>query len=120
MIKICVVDDNPLIVTTVKRALSALGYSISVANNLKEFSVLSEKEDFDLVITDYYLQDSTALDIKNRLSNKENPASILVMTGKDLSSDFGLPLIKKPFSVKELREVVQNILAQRIGGKLGS
>jgi len=113
MTKICVVDDNPLILTVVKKALSILGYGLFTASDRKEFCTLFEKEDFDLVITDYYLKDSTALEIAKDILNKKPSTRILIMTGKEFPEETGLPFIKKPFSIKELRNRVIELLSSR-------
>jgi len=113
MTKICVVDDNPLILTVVKRALSTLGYDLFTASDRKEFCSLFEKEDFDLVITDYYLKDSTALEITKDILNRKPATRILIMTGKKIPEETGLSYIKKPFSIKELRNRVIELLSSR-------
>lgn len=110
--KICVIDDNALILTTIRRALAGHGYEVYVASDRKEFASLCEKIDFDLIIIDYYLKDSTALDIKKDLQAKgKSSVSLLIMTGKEGPEGFNLPFIKKPFSIQELRRIVSEILS---------
>lgn len=109
--RICIIDDNPLILSSVKRALSASGYTILTAADKEEFLKLLGTERFDLVITDYYLKDCTALDIKTLIDEKTPETLLLVMSGKDLSEDIAIPSIRKPFSIKELRRIVDELLS---------
>ncbi|MCX7794838.1 MAG: response regulator [Thermodesulfovibrionales bacterium] len=109
--KICIIDDDPLILTSVKRALSSSGYEIYGASGREEFVKLLDTERFDLVITDYHLKDCTALDIRNIIYEKSPETLILLMSGKELSPDITLPnIIRKPFSIKELRSMVSELL----------
>lgn len=108
--KICVIDDNPLILSSIKRALRNSNYEIFGASNREEFVKLLEHETFDLVITDYYLKDCTALEIKTLLYEKSPDTLLIVMSGRDLPGNLSLPSIQKPFSIKDLRSIVDDLL----------
>lgn len=108
--KICIIDDDPLILSSVKRALSSSGYNIYTASDRDEFLKLLSIERFDLVITDYYLKDCTALDIKALLHESAPETLLIVMSGKCLPEGFALPYIRKLFSIKELRRIVDGLM----------
>ncbi len=110
MIRICVIDDNPLILTTVKRALAREGYEVFTVSDKEGFSQVLERERFDLVITDFNLKDCTGLDIRDELLKRSASTRIIVMTGKEIPQGIDIPFIRKPFSIKELRSLVAEIL----------
>lgn len=111
MKKICVIDDDSLIVATVKRALTKSGYEVSTTSDLEGFKVLADRKNFDLVITDYNLGVYTALDIWKELITKTPFTKMLIMTGRDLPEGIHIPWIRKPFSIMELRKVVSELLS---------
>ena len=111
--KICILDDNPLILMTLKRALSSSGYEIFSASGREEFIKLLEKYSFDLLITDYYLEDSTAEDIRGMLVKKSPGTLLVVISGRPLPDNLNIPYIKKPFSINEIRKKVTELLLEK-------
>lgn len=111
--RICILDDNPLILVTLKRALNAPDYEIFSVSDREEFVKLLEKYSFDLVITDYYLKDSTAEDIRDMLVKKSPGALLMIISGKPLPDNLKMPYIKKPFSINEIREKVAELLSEK-------
>ncbi|MFN3739527.1 MAG: response regulator [Thermodesulfovibrionales bacterium] len=111
--RICILDDNPLILMSLKRALNAPGYEIFSVSGREEFAELLENYSFDLVITDYYLKDSTAEDIMDMLVKKSPGALLMIMSGRPLPDNLNRPYIKKPFSINEIRKKVAELLSEK-------
>lgn len=111
--RICILDDNPLILMTLKRALKAQGYEIFSVSDMEGFSELLENYSFDLVITDYYLKDSTAADIRDMLVEKAPGTLLMIMSGRPLPDTLNMPYIKKPFSINEIRKKVAELLSEK-------
>ncbi len=107
--KILVVDDEPLILTAVERALSKVGHAVVKAQNMAELEVALGTGPFDLLITDVYMQEETSEGIVAKVMEGSPSVKVLRMSGslnKDNFSDF----IEKPFSIAALRIRVSDIL----------
>lgn len=107
--KILVIDDEPLILTTVERALSRVGYAVTAVKNAQELAAALGKAPFDLLITDVYTGEEP-LDAIIQKVRKTSPAvRVLCMSGvvdEDKCRDF----IEKPFRIDELRKKVGDML----------
>jgi CheY-like chemotaxis protein len=125
--RILVVDDEPLVCDAVRMMLEFDGHLVRTAGNGKDALALFDKEQFDLVITDFEMPamkgDELAAAIKARapkqpvvmitayaemLQASDNP-----LTGVDL-------IISKPFLLENLREAIAKAaaVAARSGAKL--
>lgn len=98
---------------TLKRALNASGYEIFSVSAMEDFAELLKLYRFDLVITDYYLKDSTAEDIRDMLVKKSPEALLMIMSGRTLPDNLNMPYIKKPFSINEIRKKVAELLSEK-------
>jgi DNA-binding response OmpR family regulator len=117
--KILIVEDNSDLSQLLALYLSNAGYEISRARNLAEGISKALAERPDLIITDLYLPDMTAVEATVRL--KQNPATsgipIVVLSAmilgewktKALKAGVAMYLIK-PISRAELIEAVRTLL----------
>lgn len=107
--KILVIDDEPLILTTIERALSKVGYVISKAQNMKELYAALKDAPFDMLITDRYMEEDFLDNIIERVKKTSPSIKILKMSGSahdNQSKNF----IEKPFRIDKLRKKVRDIL----------
>ncbi|MBI5640711.1 MAG: response regulator [Nitrospirae bacterium] len=107
--KILVVDDEPLILTAVERALSKVGHGITKAQNMKELDEALRLAPFDLLITDVYMEDETSDTIIEKVRQTSPGIRVLRMSGS-LGRDHYENFIEKPFSIETLRRRVNDIL----------
>jgi len=106
---ILVVDDEPLILSTVERALIKLGYSIVKAQCMAELDIAVGKGPFDLLITDIYLREDTVDAVIAKVTACSPLVKIMRMSGS--INKHNLPnFIEKPFSINVLRSRVKEIL----------
>ena len=121
--RILVVDDEPLVCDSIRRMLAIDGHRVEMATSAEAAFALSEKEIFDLVITDYKLPvmngDKLAAAIKARQPNL--PIALITAYAESLQSA-GAPLpgvdavISKPFDLHALRETVARLTGERHSG----
>lgn len=107
--KILVIDDEPLILVTVEKALSRLGYRIVTAQDMKEFERALHEGPFDLLITDLNMEGATPDTIIARVKERSPSVTVLKMSGsvnREKSHDF----IEKPFRIEELRDKVRSLI----------
>jgi DNA-binding NtrC family response regulator len=108
-LKILVVDDEPLILIAVERALSRVGYFTRKAKNMEELDAVLTESPFDLLITDIYLQDETADSIISRVKETSPSIKVLKMSGS-ANRETTVNFIEKPFTIDALRKKVSEIL----------
>ncbi|RMG00872.1 MAG: response regulator [Nitrospirae bacterium] len=109
--RILVVDDEPLILSSIERALERVGYDVVTVSDRKGFFSAMDGGGFSLVILDLHLNDLSMEEIISATKEKSPEAGFLVISGSDSVDD--LPYIQKPFMIKELRARVKEILNER-------
>jgi len=125
--KILVVDDNPLILSTLRRLLRSRGYEATLTKSGAEALEKAQKKDFDLVIVDLKMPEINGVETITRLrsllkSNQRKPIPEMVITAYD--SDETLAKVKdlnvatfllKPFDMQELlQEIEKNVEEKRL------
>ncbi|MDA8432402.1 MAG: response regulator [Nitrospiraceae bacterium] len=107
--KILVVDDEPLILTAVERALAKVGYAITKAQSMEELGKALGAAPFDLLITDVYMQGATLDEVIERVRMSSPAVKVLKMSGA-IRREEKANFIEKPFSIETLRKKVKDIL----------
>ncbi len=106
--RILVVDDEPLILKSIEKALSKIGYEVRTAENREEFLKELESGRFSLLIFDLHMPDITRDEIVET-SKKYNPEiKFMVVSGSEESA--GFHFIRKPFRIDDLRQSVRDLL----------
>jgi two-component system response regulator RegX3 len=113
--RILIVEDEPGLADSVRYALEAEGFEVSLADGGITGLELARKSDPDLVLLDLMLPEMSGLDVC-RLIRSSSDVPIIMLTAKDSEADkvSGLELgaddyMTKPFS---MRELVARIRAQ--------
>lgn len=118
---ILLVEDDEALQTLIEKLLKNNGYLISKAINIEEARKLIGFFQFDLIILDVMLPDSSGLDFyKNTIRNRVNSPVIFLsalsdvdnrVTGLELGAD---DYIGKPFDTRELLlKIKKNILKKQ-------
>ncbi len=115
--KILVVDDEPSVCKAIEMLLKHDGHEVQLADCGKTALTILEQDKFDLIITDYSMQGmkgaQLATLIKERVPNQ--PILMITAFADEFTTHGKLPesvdfVISKPFSQKELREAVTQVL----------
>jgi len=107
--KILVIDDELLILSTVEKALTRVGYAVVRAQNMEELGRALRNAPFDLMITDLHMEEDTADNIIERVKQSSPGVKVLIMSGGTYRAD-AHNFIEKPFKLEELREKVRACL----------
>lgn len=107
--KILVFDDEPLILVTVEKALSKVGYLTFKAQDMKELREALKDGPFDMLITDVNVREDSLEDIIKKVKKNSPAVQVLKMSGLKLP-DCPDHFIEKPFRIDELRTKVRDIL----------
>ncbi|RMG67256.1 MAG: response regulator [Nitrospirae bacterium] len=107
--RILAIDDEQLILKSIERALSKIGYEVITASNKEEFLSRLENSHYDLVILDLHMDGLTREEIIKKCREQiKGDVKFLVVSGSDISVDEHF--IQKPFRIGELREKVRELL----------
>jgi DNA-binding NtrC family response regulator len=129
---VLVVDDEPSILGTLKKALSLEGYSVDVAGGVALAEERLAKKDYDIVLLDVALPDGDGLDLLARLREQGEEVEVIMMSGhgtidaavratklgaldfleKPLSTDRLLVMLENAFRLRRAQEEARELKAQ--------
>jgi len=112
-----VIDDNVNTLQIINRNLTHEGYKVIASSNAQEATSILEKNDIDLVITDFKMPKTSGLDIVKHVRENYNDIGIMMITGYP-SIEGAVEAVKKgaeeylvkPFTDSELSSIVQRVL----------
>jgi CheY-like chemotaxis protein len=115
--QILVVDDEPSVRGAIKMLLKHDGHEIRLADSGEAALAMFERDKFDLVITDYSMQGMKGAQLAVLIKQLRPDQPIIMITAfADEFKTYGKPpegvdfIISKPFSQKELREAIIQVL----------
>lgn len=120
MIRVLVIDDEPMMRVTISDALQAEGYDVTTARTGAEGLEHVRSRDVDMVVTDLRLPDSDGLLILKETKSLQPAAQVVLITAfgtidsavtamKEGAGDY----LTKPFSMDELLMVVKRLVCMR-------
>ncbi|MFZ1723647.1 MAG: response regulator, partial [Dokdonella sp.] len=80
-IRILFVDDSRSVCLAYSDMLERNGYAVDVAASITEADKLAAENHYDLVVVDYFLPDGSGDELCKRLSEREDPPILAVITG---------------------------------------
>ena len=118
MYRILVVDDECLILNLLCEALTRFGYRVKTASTVRQAVYLFDEESFDLVITDILMPDGDGTRVAKHVRSSRRPAiPIIGISGTPwlLKRDYFAKVLFKPFTLRDLRNSVEELLTEPIG-----
>lgn len=115
MKKALVIDDEDLILWFLERALKKRGFEVVIARNLREAFEELNKRDFDIIFTDLRMPGGNGTELLGKLSEITHKTGVIVCSAfinNELSAilkDKGIGILKKPFRLDELDEVLKAV-----------
>lgn len=117
--KVLLVDDDPLILKTLKRQVESLGYPCQSCKSAEEALDLRQRESYRILICDWQLPGMSGLDVCRQVRRETQYTYILLLTGTEgpeaklQALDAGADaFLAKPASPADLRAHIQT--GQRI------
>jgi DNA-binding NtrC family response regulator len=117
---VLVVDDEPSILGTLKKALSLEGYSVDVAGGAALAEERLAKKSYEVVLLDVALPDGDGLDLLDRWRKRGEDADVIVMSGHGTidaavrATKLGaLDFLEKPLSTDRLLVMLENAFRLR-------
>jgi len=113
--RILVIDDEEMILTTIKLTLEDLGHTVFTTSDTDKGIEAALTGDYDLVITDIRMPERTGAEIVEAVLEKKPGVRILVMTaypGDPLAEKAmnagAVGLLKKPFEAHKVLDFIKN------------
>jgi CheY-like chemotaxis protein len=121
MLKVLLVEDEPLIAMTITDILEEFGHSVLEAVSAREALAIFEREKgVDLLITDLGLPDMPGEDLARRMRDVQPSLPILFATGRSAEAaveadSFAPPFerLSKPFLMNDLQDAIDRLMAKR-------
>ncbi len=107
--KILVLDDEPLILKTIERALAKSGYAVRVAREADEFMRLLKEDPADLLLLDINLEGGRSDDLAGSIREVAPKAKVIFMSGLIPLRD-DIFFLEKPFTIEDLRKLIRDVL----------
>ena len=115
--KVLVVDDEVVVVNSIRKILTRKGYAIEEAFTCKDALAQVFAHDYDLVLLDMKMSDGNGLDVLQRIKAKRPDLRVVIVTGY-ASVDTAVEAIQKgasdymakPFTPEELYGVTNRVL----------
>ena len=115
--QILVVDDEPAILSTLKKALSLEGYAVDVAGGMGVARTRLAKGAYDVVLLDVALPDGDGIELLEAMRTDGNDVAAIMMSGHATidaavrATRLGaLDFLEKPLSTDRLLLVIDNTL----------
>lgn len=120
-IKLLVVDDELIVLESLRKLLSYHGFHVEAASSGHGALALIDKHEFDLVITDLAMPGMNGLELLTKVKEKRPDLTVVFMTAygtvktavqaiKQGAYDF----IEKPFEPNELIELINGVFERRL------
>jgi DNA-binding response OmpR family regulator len=107
--KILIIDDEPLILSTIEKALRKIGYDVTTVKDIKSFRDALETQRFSLLIMDLHMDGINANDLIKEAQGNIPAIKFLTISGST-SVKNSKHFLSKPFRIDALRERVREIL----------
>ncbi|MFZ5895939.1 MAG: sigma-54-dependent transcriptional regulator [Myxococcota bacterium] len=115
--QILVVDDEPSILSTLKKAITLEGYSVDVAGGIAIAEERLSKKSYDVLLLDVALPDGDGLEFLSRVRAANNDVAVIMMSGHATidaavrATKLGaLDFLEKPLSTDRLLVMLENAL----------
>jgi len=127
MLRVLVVDDEPLIRWSLAETLTEVGHVVVEAGDgASAIRALDDDQSFDAVVLDYRLPDSNDLNLLATIRRLAPQAAVIMMTAfgtpEVTSGAIGLGayrVVPKPFEMHDMAELVLQAAASSAGRRIG-
>ncbi|HEC32467.1 MAG TPA: response regulator, partial [Deltaproteobacteria bacterium] len=114
--RILLVDDDEIQIESLKIGLRSRGYEVQGASNVRDALDLINEGGFDVLVTDYYMPQSSGLDLLKLLRQDSLVLPVIMMTGYadkklviDAMHHHCNAFIEKPFTLDTLVKTIEKV-----------
>jgi diguanylate cyclase (GGDEF)-like protein/PAS domain S-box-containing protein len=117
---ILIVDDDPIVLKSLKDLLAVRGYTTDIAIGGKEAICQLDLKEYDLVLLDLHMPYVSGHDVMNHIrKHKQSPAVIIVSgetsfeAARKACSQGAYDFLRKPYATEELIITINNALKEK-------
>lgn len=120
MKKILLIDDEPTILSMMKKMVEKAGYNADMASNGVEAMELIENNSYDLVITDIIMPEKEGLEIISEIRKHHSSIKVIAISGGGRLSPEeylqsakylgALKVLKKPFAQQDFLSAIKELI----------
>lgn len=121
-IRVLLVDDEEIILSLVRRALTRAGYEVDTARDGEEGWTLLQQNRYDLLLTDNQMPNLTGIELLQRIQDSKSNIPCVLVSGKldfltpaELNLISHVILLAKPFTPLQLTQAMESALARQPG-----
>ncbi len=111
--KILVLDDEPLVLAAIDRALSKVGYEVKAVHDSASCLEALSLNSFGLIIMDLHIPGCSAAELAEIAKARCPEAKFLFISGGHAPEE-AVPYIQKPFRINDIRKLVGSILGDTV------
>ena len=122
--RILLVDDEPVVLLVTASILHHSSFAVTQARSGEEALDKLQIESFDLIVTDFRMAGKSGADVAIAARNASPATPVVLMTGRidDVPDwmrcgNLALPIVRKPFLMVELLQVVNRAMQARKSGQ---
>lgn len=112
--KILVIDDEELIIRSLRKLLEKNGFMVFVAKNGQDALVMAEEEDFDLIVADIRMPGMNGVETVESIKKHIPTIFITGYADEDIEKKAKvldpIAYIYKPFDINELVDKIKKVL----------
>jgi CheY-like chemotaxis protein len=115
--KILVIDDEEIIIKSLSKLLEKNGYEVFVAKNGQDAIIMTEEEDFNLILADIRMPGINGVEVAQNISKNQKKIPTIFITGyADESIERKARLLSpvayiyKPFDTAELLYTIKKVI----------
>lgn len=120
-LKVLLVDDDPVLLETLKTELERQGHAVTTAGNGRDALRLATESRYDLVLLDVMIPYMDGYHVAREIGLRlaENAPKVILITARDTERERGVALmsgadaaLQKPFDLDALRRVMAEVLPE--------
>ncbi len=107
--KILIIDDEPLVLLSIERALLKVGYEVVAASDMKDFFDAVASRKFDMIIMDLHMPGIRTNELTEEARRHIPSVKFMIISGS-VPAQNSRYFLQKPFQIDVLRKKVREIL----------
>jgi CheY-like chemotaxis protein/glycine cleavage system H lipoate-binding protein len=118
--RILAVDDEMIVLDSIRRILVVAGYSVDTVETGPEALGLVRKHDYDFVFTDFKMPDMDGVEVTKAVKHLRPDVDVIMITGYasiesavETMKHGAMDYIQKPFTEDELTDLVNRLVIRR-------
>ena len=118
--KILIVDDDPIVLKSLKDLLAIRGFSPNIAIGGQEAICQLDQNDYDLVLLDLHMPYVSGHDVMQHIRSNNINTSVIIVSGetsfeaaKNACSQGAYDFLRKPYATDELIITISNALKEK-------